>query len=132
MENIEIAQVLNEYAALLEIQGESPFRVRAYRQASRTIEGLAQPVVQLLHEGTDLTALPGIGDRMAIHIQEVVETGHLAALEQAQKEIPLSVTELLGLETLGPKKAKQLYEQLGITSVAALQKALNAGTVEKL
>lgn len=132
MENIEIAHMLEEYAALLEIQGESPFRARAYRQAARTVEGLTQPVVQLLHEGLDLTTLPGIGDRMAAHIQEIVETGSLAALERTHKKMPSSLTALLELETLGPKKAKQLYEQLGITSVAALKKALNAGAVEKL
>jgi DNA polymerase (family 10) len=132
MENVEIAQVLNEYAALLEIQNESRFRVRSYRQAARTVEGLSQPVARLLQEQTDLTALPGIGGRMAAHIQEIVKTGTLAAFEQTQKVVPRSLTELLELETLGPKKAKQLYEQLGITSIAALQEALETGAVEKL
>jgi DNA polymerase (family 10) len=132
MENIEIAHMLNEHAALLEIQGESPFRVRAYRRAARTIEDLSQPIARLLQEHTDLTTLPGIGDRMAAHIQEIVETGTLAAHEEAQKAAPRSLTELLELETLGPKKAKQLYEQLGITSVAALQEALENGAVAKL
>src|SRR5829696_8200892 len=102
MDNVEIAHILNEYAALLEIQGESPFRVRAYHQAARTLEGLSHPVVQLLQEQVDLTALPGIGDRIAAHIQEIVTTGTLAAFEQTQKEVPRSLTELLKLETLGP------------------------------
>lgn len=132
MDNVEIAHVLNEYAALLEIQGESPFRIRAYHHAARTLEGLSQPVVQLLQEQADLTALPGVGDRIAAHIQEVVNTGTLAAFEQTQKEMPRSLTELLKLETLGPQKVKQLYEQLGVSSVAELQKALAAGNVEKL
>lgn len=132
MDNVEIARVLNEYAALLEIQGESPFRIRAYHQAARTLEGLSQPVVQLLQEQADLTALPGVGDRIAAHIQEIVNTGTLAAFEQTQKEMPRSLTELLKLETLGPQKVKQLYEQLGVSSVAELQKALAAGNVEKL
>jgi DNA polymerase (family 10) len=132
MENVEIAQVLNEYAALLDIQGESPFRVRSYRKAAQTIEGLSQPVAQILHEGEDLTALPGIGDRMAQHVQEVVETGTLSALEKTPKEVPRSLAGLMELETLGPKKAKQLYEHLGITSVSALQNALDSGAVAKL
>jgi DNA polymerase (family 10) len=123
---------LNEYAALLEIQGESPFRARAYHQAARTVESLSQPVAQLLQEQTDLTALPGIGDRMAAHIEEIVTTGTLTAFEQTQEEVPRSLTELLELETLGSKKAKQLYEQLGITSVAELREALEAGAVAKL
>ena len=132
MDNVEIAHVLNEYAALLEIQGESPFRIRAYHHAARTLEGLSQPVVQLLREQANLTELPGIGDRIAAHIQEIVNTGTLAAFEQTQKEVPRSLTDLLKLETLGPQKVKQLYKQLGVTSVAELQKALAAGSVEQL
>jgi DNA polymerase (family 10) len=132
MENVEIAQVLNDYAALLEIQGESPFRVRAYHQAARTVENLSQPLAQLLQTHADLTALPGIGERMAAHIQEIVETGTLAALQQTQQTVPRSLTALLEIESLGPKKAKQLYEQLGVTSVAALQEALDSGAVAKL
>lgn len=132
MDNGKIAHILNEYAALLEIQSESPFRVRAYQQAARTLEGLSQPIGQLLQEQADLTALPGIGDRIAAHIQEIVTTGTLAAFEQLQKEVPRSLTELLKLETLGPQKVKQLYEHLGITSVAKLQKALADGSVEKI
>jgi DNA polymerase (family X) len=132
MNNVEIAHILNEYAGLLEIQGESPFRVRAYHQAAQTVESLSQPVTQLLQDQTDLTALPGIGDRLAAYIQKIVNTGTLAAFEQTQKEAPRSLTELLKLETLGPQKVKQLYEQLGITSVAELQKALAARSFEKL
>src|SRR5690242_14257410 len=109
MENAEIARILNDYAAVLEIRGESVFRVRAYQRAARTVEELAQPLAQLLDQGKDITALPGIGDRMAEHIQEIVQTGTLAALEQLQKETPRSLTALLGLDTLGPKKARQLY-----------------------
>ena len=104
MENVEIARILNEYAALLEIQGESPFRSRAYQQAARTIESLSQPVTQLLQEQTDLTVLPGIGERMAAHVQEIVNTGTLPALEQTQKEVPRSLRELLDVETLAPKR----------------------------
>src|SRR5262245_59726475 len=132
MENAEIAQIFDDYAALLEIQGESPFRVRAYHQAARTVESLSQPVAQLLQAQTDLTTLPGIGDRIAAHIREIVETGTLAAFQQTQKSVPRSLTALLELETLGPKKAKQLYDQLGVTSIAELQAALASGVVENL
>jgi DNA polymerase (family 10) len=132
MENVEIAGVLNEYAALLDIQGESPFRVRSYRKAAQTLEGLSRPVAQLLREEEDLTQFPGIGNRMAEHIQEIVETGTLSALEKTQKEFPRTLTELTELETLGPKKAKQLYDQLGIASVSDLRKALGSGEIEKL
>jgi DNA polymerase/3'-5' exonuclease PolX len=69
---------------------------------------------------------------MADHIREIVETGTLAALEKTQKDVPRSLAKLTQLETLGPKKAKQLYEHLGITSVAELQDALDSGAVQKL
>lgn len=132
MDNADIARVLNDYAALLEIQGESPFRARAYHHAARTVETLSEPIARLVQEQADLTALSGIGERMAAHIQEIVETGTLTALQQTQTTVPRSLTTLLEVETLGPKKAKQLYEQLGVTSIPELQKALESGTVETL
>lgn len=132
MENIEIAHMLNDYAALLDIQGENRFRVLSYRKAAQTLEGLSQPVEQLLQEEEDLTALPGIGKRMVEHIQEIVETGTLTALEQIQKQAPRSLAELTALDNVGPKKAKQLYDQLNVASLSELQAALDAGKVEKL
>jgi DNA polymerase (family 10) len=125
--NADIAHVLHDYAALLEIQGESTFRVRAYQNAARTVENLSEPIARLVHEQRELTALPGVGERMAEHIQEIVETGTLATLQHAQQTLPRSLTALLEVETLGPKKAKQLYEQLGVTSVPELQAALDSG-----
>lgn len=130
--NADIAHVLQDYAALLEIQGESTFRVRAYQNAARTVENLSEPIARLVHEQRELTALPGIGERMAEHIQEIVETGTLATLQHAQQTLPRSLTALLEVETLGPKKAKQLYEQLGVTSVPELQAALDSGAVATL
>jgi DNA polymerase (family 10) len=118
MENVEIGQILSDYATLLDIQGECPFRVRAYRQAEQNVEELSQPIAQILREGRDLTALPGVGDRMAARIQEIVATGTLSALERTQKGTPRSLTELIKLGTPGPKKAKQLYECPGITSLS--------------
>jgi DNA polymerase (family 10) len=132
MENVEIARILHEYADLLDIQGESPFRVRAYRKAAQTLEGLARPVAQLVEEGEDLTQLPGIGSHMAAHIREILETGTLAALEQIRQALPHTLAHLLRLEGIGPKRARQLYDALGITSVSQLAEALKAGKVEAL
>ena len=81
MENLEIANILTHCADLLEIQGAEPFRIRAYRNAVRTIEGLSQPLKQIIEEGKDLSKLelPGIGKGMAEHIAEIVKTGTLSA-----------------------------------------------------
>jgi DNA polymerase (family 10) len=132
MENVEIARILNEYADLLEIHEDNPFRVRSYRKAAQTMAGLSRPVAQLMAAGEDLTELPGIGSSMATHLKEIVETGGLAALGQMRQELPETLTELMRLETLGPKKARKLYDALGITSVAELAAAIDAGKVEAL
>ena len=134
MENVEIAHVLTQYADLLEIQGEDLFRVLAYRNAARTIESLSQPVAQLLEEGKDLKKLklPGIGKSMAEHIAEIIKTGTLQALKQLRKKLPATLDELLEIEGLGPKRTKQLYEKLGISSIKKLEQGIDSGKVEAL
>jgi len=134
MENVEIAHLLSKYAELLEIQGADRFRIQAYRNAARTIESLSQPVAQLLAEGKDLKKLklPGIGKGMAEHIEEIVKTGALHDLKELRKTLPASLDELLEIEGLGPKRTKQLYEQLGISSMKKLEQAIDSGKVESL
>ncbi|MCI0622550.1 MAG: DNA polymerase/3'-5' exonuclease PolX [Acidobacteria bacterium] len=132
MENVEIARAFNEYADLLEIQGQNPFRVRSYRKAAMTVEGLSRPVIELLDEGEDLTELPGIGARMVEHIREIIARGRLAGLQEIQKDLPGTLTEVMHLPGLGPKRTKQLHDVLGIRSIQQLRKALDAGKVEKL
>jgi DNA polymerase (family X) len=132
MENVEIARVLNEYADLLDIQLESPFRVRSYRNAAQTVAGLSQPVAQLIEAGEDLRKLPGIGSSMAEHLKEILETGTLSGLEEVRRALPPTLTELMQLHHLGPKRARQLYDTLGITSVSELAAAIDTGKVEAL
>jgi DNA polymerase (family 10) len=134
MENVEIARVLNQYADLLEIEGADPFRVRAYRNAARTIESLSRSIAQCLEEGQDLKKLKlaGIGKGMTEHIEEIVKTGTLGALRELREKLPASLDELLQIEGLGPKRTKLLYEKLGIGSVKQLEQAIDAGKVQAL
>jgi DNA polymerase (family 10) len=132
MENVEIARLLTKYADLLEIRGEGLFRVLAYRKAARTVESLSQPMAQLIAEGKDLEELAGIGKSMAKHIEEIVQTGTLTELERLRKKIPASLDELLEVEGLGPKRTRQLYEKLGISSIKQLERALDSGQVGAL
>ncbi|MGE5220772.1 MAG: DNA polymerase/3'-5' exonuclease PolX [Chloroflexota bacterium] len=134
MENVEIAHLLNQYADLLEIQSADLFRIRAYRNAARTIESLSQPIARLLEEGKDLTKLklPGIGKGMTEHIEDIVKTGTLTALKELRKELPASLDELLEIEGLGPKRTKLLYEKLGVGSIKQLEQAIVAGKIETL
>lgn len=134
MENVEIARILNQYADLLEIEGADPFRVRAYRNAARTIESFSRSIAQCLEEGQDLKKLklPGIGKGMTEHIEEIVKTGTLGALKDLRKKLPASLDELLQIEGLGPKRTKLLYEKLGIGSVKQLEQAIDAGKLQTL
>jgi DNA polymerase (family 10) len=132
MENLEVAQVLEEVADLLEIRGSNPFRIRAYRNAVRTIRGLTRPLAAMLAEGEELTELPGIGKEMASHVRELVEFGELRMLEDLGREIPRTLTDLVRLDGVGPKKAKKLWESLGVTGVDELEALIPTGRLETL
>ena len=108
MENLEVTGALTELADLLEIQGANPFRVRAYRNAVRTINGLTRSLVSMIEEEEDLTELPGIGKDMSGHIQELIETGELGRLREVLEEVPRGVVDLMKLDGVGPKKARRL------------------------
>ncbi len=132
MENIEIADILSELGHLLEIQGSNPFRIRAYRNASRTVRGLTRPLSAMVDAGEDLTALDAIGKDMSAHIVELVQTGALTRLAEVSAEVPRSLVQLVKLDGVGPKKAKKLWELLGVTTIDELKAALKAGRVESL
>jgi DNA polymerase (family X) len=130
--NTEIAQRFQRLADLLEIEGANPFRVRAYRNAARTIEGLPHSVAAMVADGADLTELPGIGKDLAGKIREIVESGHLALLDQVSTHLPEQLAELAAIPGLGPKRVKALYDALGITSVKELEQAARAGNIRRL
>ena len=124
MENIEIAGVLEELGHLLEISGSNPFRIRAYRNASRTIRALTRPLSAMVDAGEDLTELPAIGKDISAHIAELLGTGSLTRLAEVSAEIPRSLVQLVKLDGVGPKKAKKLWEVLGVTTIDELEVAI--------
>ncbi len=130
--NEEIAHAFDEIADLLEIEEANPYRVRAYRNAARSLRGLGREVAELLADGEDLTLLPGIGKDLAAKIQEMLETGKVRALDELHKEVPMGVEALLQIPGLGPKRVKTLYHSLGINSVKQLEQAVRAGKVRSL
>jgi len=132
MENVEIAATFEEVADLLEITGANPFRVRAYRNAARTIESYAIPMRTLVAEHADLTELPAIGKDMAKYIGELVVKGRLSVLEELAEEVPRSLVALMRLPGLGPKRARKLWEEIGVETVADLRRAAEAGEVANL
>ncbi|MGD8700164.1 MAG: DNA polymerase/3'-5' exonuclease PolX [Gemmatimonadales bacterium] len=133
MENIDYAHVFEEIADLLEIQGANPFRVRAYRNGARTIETLSQPLESLLEdESARLEDLPGIGKDLAAKIRELYQTGELEFLAELRAEVPSSLIEIMHIPGLGPKRARQLWDGLDITSVDELEEAAKEGQLEQL
>lgn len=121
--NAEIAEMFDRMATLLEIQGANPFRVRAYQNAARTIDGLAQSLTDMLDEGEDLSELPDIGKDLASKIEEIVDSGRFAALEEVERQVPIGLLELRRLPGLGPKRVQALHEKLDISNVSELKKA---------
>jgi len=92
--NADIAAVFDEVADLLEIEGENRFRIRAYRNAARTLRDLQHEVATMVEKGEPLTDLPGIGEDLARKIKEIVETGTTVILEEHRKRVPGTLTEL--------------------------------------
>ena len=131
VENIDIARIFEEVADLLEIQGENQFRVRAYRTAARTIGALAVPAASLASAG-ELDELPGIGSDLAGKICTILETGTLPLLKELTAKTPESLVQMLKIPGLGPKRAKQIYDTLGITTLDALEAAAKTGRLREL
>ena len=130
--NADIAALFQEIADRLEIQGANPFRIRAYRNAARTLGELPQEARLLLEKGEDLTRLPGIGDDLAAKIREIVDSGRCSLLERLRRELPLAVTELLRIPGLGPKRVKALYHDLDVQTVEQFYRAARGGLIRAL
>jgi DNA polymerase (family 10) len=127
--NTDIADLFHTIADYLEIEGENPFKIRAYRNASRTIHGLGPELKEIVAGGEELTGLPGIGKELAAKIVEILETGTAQALERLKEKVPAGVIEILKIPGLGPKRVSALYHELKIESLAELKKAAEAGRV---
>jgi DNA polymerase (family 10) len=130
--NTDIADIFEEIADFLEIEGENPFRIRAYRNAARTVRGLGSELKDMLAAAEDLTKLPGIGKELAAKIHEILETGTAKALIKLQQRIPKTVIEMLKLPNLGPKRVRILYQDLKIKNLKQLSKAARKGRIRAL
>ena len=133
MQNPDIARLFDEVADLLEIQDANPFRVRAYRNAARTIRDFPEPIADRVRAGTkDLTDIAGIGDDLAQKITAIITTGELPLRKELASKLPAGLLDLLRIPGLGPKRVKLLYKKLKVKSAADLAAALDKGKVQKL
>ena len=120
--NQEIARLLDDIAVLLELQGDSPYRVGAYREAARRIENMPEDIEALWQEGR-LREIPGVGESIAAKIDEYLSTGQLRYYEYLKREVKPGVASLLSVPGLGPRRARLIYDRLGVTNIEELAEA---------
>ncbi len=121
--NADIAAFFEEIADRLEIEGANPFRIRAYRNAARQLQAMGVPVTSMVAKDENLTELPSIGEDLATKIKEIVETGKCQALEKLRQKMPPTVTQLLQIPGLGPKRVRTLYHELDVQTLEQLARA---------
>ena len=120
--NEQVAQLLYDIAELLALEGESPFRVRAYTQAARNIEALVEDIDDLDRAG-ELDDIPGVGESIARKLHEYLQSGRLQYYEELKARAPVGAAELLEVPSIGPVRARLLSKGLGIATIAQLQQA---------
>ncbi len=128
--NSEIARIFEEMADLLELESANAFRVRAYRNAARTIRNHGLSLADMVEDGADLTELSGIGDTLAEKIVQIVRSGELRQLDEMHQRTPAALVEMMRIPGLGPKRVRTLYEELGVESLEALEEAAKQGWVQ--
>jgi len=131
MDKKEAAQILEEIAVLLELKGENPFKTRAYQNAARAVLALEGSLDEAVRSG-ELTRIKGIGKALAEKLTELVTTGKLSYYEELKEAVPRGLLEMIAIPGLGPRKAKTIYEKLGISTLSALEQACRDGRIAKL
>jgi DNA polymerase (family 10) len=129
--NDRVAHLLFHIADLLEIKGESRFKVAAYRRAGEQIQTLDRPIVDIWREG-NLKDVPRVGEALAKKLDELFRTGELGFLKRLEAEVPPSLATLLEVPGVGPKTARLVWEHLGIADLDALEQAARAGRLRRL
>jgi len=131
LDNQTIGAAFEELAELLELKGENPFKIKAYQRAARVLGGLDRPVADAAADGT-LTGIPGIGKGIAEKVHELLETGTTTLTRELHEEFPTQLLSLMQIPGLGPRKAAQLFRELGVAGVERLEAACSEGLVRAL
>ncbi|MBV8162884.1 MAG: DNA polymerase/3'-5' exonuclease PolX [Candidatus Eremiobacteraeota bacterium] len=128
MNNVVVAQRLNEIASLMEFDGEPFFKIKAYERAARSLEDSQTPVEELLRTG-QLSELAGVGKAISQKIADIVATGSCAYLDDLRAKFPSTILELLAVPGIGAKTAVALYRELGVSGLADLRAAIDSGAI---
>jgi DNA polymerase (family 10) len=131
METARIAQIIDEMGTLLEIQGENPFRCRAYHTAAQSLASLPADLSEMITDGR-LREVPGIGETMHAKIVQLATTGQLPAFDELRRQTPPGLLALLRIPGLGPKKIKALHDTLKINTLADLRAAAESDKIAHL
>jgi len=127
----EVARILDEIASLLELKGENPFKIRAYENAARALDGLTGDLGGMIESGT-LTGVRGIGESIALRITELWKTGRMKYHQELLAAVPPGYVEMVRVPGLGAKRVRLLGEKLEITSLAELKAAASEGRIRAL
>ena len=130
--NEDIAEVFENMATLLEMKGDTVFKIRAYQRAARTIGHLSFSLEQAVGEGVDLKKIPGIGKAISEKTQEYLDTGRIRAYDELVGELPDGVLTLMTIPGIGPKSAMLITKELGISTIEGIEKAVHDGTLAAL
>jgi DNA polymerase (family 10) len=133
MTNTDIARVMREIAVFLDMEGV-PFKPRAYEKVAYAIDAVDEPIAEIYRRGgvKAVEDIPGVGKSIAEKIVTLIETGRLPYYEELRAKTPVDVSGLTAIEGLGPKNIKALYEELGIRTLADLERAALAGKIREL
>ncbi|HXW18325.1 MAG TPA: helix-hairpin-helix domain-containing protein, partial [Candidatus Acidoferrales bacterium] len=127
MENRDVARILRQTAQLLEIDGAIIGRYRSYEKAAELIDGLPHRIEELAKDTEKLTELPGIGEGMAAHINEILKTGDYTLRQKLLKKYPATILDLLTLQSLGPKKIAAIWKKFKCGTVVEIEKLARDG-----
>ena len=126
-----LVEILDEIAILLELKGENPFKIRAYRSGGETVRQFPGDIAALAREG-ELQGIKGLGDALQQKLHELASTGKLDYYEKLKAEFPETLFDLFGIQGLGPKKIKAVYEALGVDSIPRLKEVCESGEIAEL
>ena len=134
MDNESIARRFHRLAALMDIRGDDPFRLRSYRNAAEAIETWPTPMQKIATEGgiSGLQAIPGVGKAIAGKILELLDRGTFDAWERIIAETPESVLDLLDIPGIGPKTAALLHQKYKVSSLEALREFVRSSGLEQV
>ncbi len=133
LNNLKIAALLSRIGDILDLQGESSFKVNAYRRAADSVEHLNRDIRDIWQgEAKHLRTIPGVGESIATKLDELLRTGEMAYLNELSQSVPIGVLDVMKVPDIGPKTALRLWKELNITDLGKLRTAIEQGKIRQL